>query len=131
MKYTQSNKRQISPSLSLPPISLSSCLHVLVTHSLSLTHTSLPYLGEVTDDVRPLPVHLGEDVEDEGLHVEVKRLVIQKQLCEQTQVLTVDLQPESRSENYSFKKKIIINRALMLKQTPLHISSMTNEHRFI
>lgn len=41
--------------------------------------------------MRPLPVHLGEDVEDKRLHIEVKRLVIQKQLRKQTQVLTVDL----------------------------------------
>lgn len=61
-----------------------------------------PDLGEVSDDVRPLSVHLGEDVEDKGLHVEVKRLVIQEQLSEQTQVLTVDLQPvdQWRSENF-------------------------------
>lgn len=57
------------------------------------------YLGEVADDVRPLSVHLGEDVEDKGLHVEVKCLVIQEQLSEQTQVLTINLQPEQRSEN--------------------------------
>lgn len=51
--------------------------------------------------MRPLPVHLGEDVEDKGLHVEVQRLVIQEELGEQTQVLTVNLQPEQRSENSS------------------------------
>ncbi len=36
-------------------------------------------------------VVLGENVEEEGLHVVVQRLVVEEQLREQTQVLTVDL----------------------------------------
>lgn len=36
-------------------------------------------------------VVLREDVEQEGLHVVVERLVVQEQLGQQTQVLTVNL----------------------------------------
>lgn len=39
----------------------------------------------------PLPVHFSQDVKDEGLHVEVQRLVVQEKLGQQTQVLTVNL----------------------------------------
>lgn len=38
-----------------------------------------------------LPVHLGQDVKDEGLHIEVQCLVVQEKLGQQTQVLTVNL----------------------------------------
>jgi hypothetical protein len=38
-----------------------------------------------------LLVHLAKDVEDERLHVEVERLVVQEQLGEQAEVLTVQL----------------------------------------
>ena len=48
------------------------------------------YLGEVPDQVAALAVILGEHVEEEGLHVVVQGLVVQKQLGQQTQVLTVD-----------------------------------------
>ena len=43
--------------------------------------------------IRPAPIviHLAEDVEQEGVHVEVQRLVVQEQLGEQAQVLAVDL----------------------------------------
>lgn len=37
-----------------------------------------PYFGEVADDVRSMFVDFSEDVEDKGLHVEIKRLVIEK-----------------------------------------------------
>lgn len=51
---------------------------------------SQPYLREVTDKVATFAVILGEDVEKEGLHIIVEGLVVQKQLGQQTQVLTVD-----------------------------------------
>ena len=51
---------------------------------------SRAYLGEVADQVAALAVVLGEHIEEEGLHVVVQRLVVQKQLGQQTQVLTVD-----------------------------------------
>ena len=38
-----------------------------------------------------LAVHLGQQVENEGLHVEVQRLVVQEQLGQQAEVLAVDL----------------------------------------
>lgn len=38
-----------------------------------------PHFGEVADDVRPLLVDFGEDVEDEGLHVKVKCLVVEEE----------------------------------------------------
>lgn len=49
--------------------------------------------------MRPLPVDLSEDVEDEGLHVEVERLVIQEEFSQQTQVLTIELDPDRTSEH--------------------------------
>ena len=49
------------------------------------------YLREVANNVSPLPVHLSQDVKDEGLHVEVQCLVVQEKLGQQTQVLTVNL----------------------------------------
>ena len=36
-------------------------------------------------------LYLSEDIEEEGLHVVVERLVVQEQLDEQAEVLTVDL----------------------------------------
>ena len=51
---------------------------------------SRPYLGEVADEVASLAVILGQDVEKEGFHIVVEGLVIQEQLGQQTQVLTVD-----------------------------------------
>lgn len=41
-------------------------------------------------------VDFSEDVEDERLHVKVKCFMIQKQLCQETQILTVDLQREGQ-----------------------------------
>lgn len=41
-----------------------------------------PHFGEVADDVRPLLVDFGEDVEDEGLHVKVKCLVVEEEFRE-------------------------------------------------
>lgn len=41
------------------------------------------YLGEVADDVRSLLGDFGQDVEDERLHVKVKRLMVQEQLGQQ------------------------------------------------
>lgn len=49
-----------------------------------------PYLGEVANEVATFAVVLGQDVEKEGLHVVVEGLVVQEQLGQQTQVLTVD-----------------------------------------
>ena len=49
-----------------------------------------PYLGEVADEVATFAVILGQDVEKEGLHIIVEGLVVQEQLGQQTQVLTVD-----------------------------------------
>ena len=41
-------------------------------------------------------VRLRHDVEEEGLHVVVQRLVVQEQLGQETQVLAVDLGPRRR-----------------------------------
>lgn len=46
---------------------------------------------EVAHDVRPLLVDFCEDVENERLHVEVQRLVVEEKLGQKTQVLTVNL----------------------------------------
>lgn len=43
-----------------------------------LSRALTTYFGEVADDVRSLFVDLSEDVEDEGLHVKIKRLVVEK-----------------------------------------------------
>ena len=51
---------------------------------------SLRYLGEVADEMATFAVILGQDVEEEGLHIVVEGLVVQEQLGQQTQVLTVD-----------------------------------------
>lgn len=51
---------------------------------------SQPYLREVTNKVATFAVVLGEDVEKEGLHIIVEGLVVEEQLGQQTQVLTVD-----------------------------------------
>lgn len=48
------------------------------------------YLGEVADKMATFAVVLGEDVKKEGLHVIVESLVVQEELGQQTQVLTVD-----------------------------------------
>ena len=48
-------------------------------------------LGEIADEVAALAIVLGQHVEEEGLHVVVEGLVIQKQLGEETEVLAVDL----------------------------------------
>lgn len=48
------------------------------------------YLGEVADKMATFAVVLGEDVKKEGLHVVVEGLVVQEELGQQTQVLTVD-----------------------------------------
>ena len=45
-------------------------------------------LGEIADNVRALPVDLTEDIKQEGLHVKVQRLVVQKQFGQQAEVLT-------------------------------------------
>lgn len=51
---------------------------------------SQPYLREVTDEVAAFAIVLSEDVEKEGLHIIIQGLVVQEQLGQQTQVLTVD-----------------------------------------
>lgn len=40
-----------------------------------------PYFGEVANNVGSVLVDFSQDVEDERLHVEVKRLVVQEQFC--------------------------------------------------
>lgn len=47
--------------------------------------------GEVTYQMIALPVVLGQHVEQKRLHVVIQRLVVQKQLRQQTKVLTVNL----------------------------------------
>lgn len=47
------------------------------------------YLREVANQVATFVVILGQDVEKEGLHIIVEGLVVQEQLSQQTQVLTV------------------------------------------
>ena len=49
------------------------------------------HLGEVADHAAAVGVSLGHDVEEEGFHVIVEGLVIEEELRQQTQVLTVDL----------------------------------------
>lgn len=51
---------------------------------------AIPYLGEVANKVATFAVVLGQDVEKEGLHIIVEGLVVQEELGQQTQVLTVD-----------------------------------------
>lgn len=58
----------------------------------------IQHLREVANNVGPLPVHLGQDVKDEGLHVEVQGLVVQEKLGQQTQVLTVNLRGGGKVE---------------------------------
>lgn len=53
-------------------------------------HSREEYLREVTDEVAAFAIVLSEDVEKEGLHIIVQGLVVQEQLGQQTQVLTVD-----------------------------------------
>lgn len=48
------------------------------------------YLWEVANEVAAFAVVLGQDVEKEGLYIVVEGLVVQKQLGQQAQVLTVD-----------------------------------------
>lgn len=48
------------------------------------------YLGEVANEVTTFAVVLGQDVEEEGLYIVVEGLMVQKQLGQQAQVLTVD-----------------------------------------
>ena len=50
-------------------------------------------LAEVADEVAPLGVGDGHDVEEEGFHVEVERFVVQEELGKQAQVLAVLLVP--------------------------------------
>lgn len=41
-------------------------------------------------------VDFSEDVEDEWFYIKVKCFMIQKELCQETQILTVDLQREGQ-----------------------------------
>ena len=43
--------------------------------------------GEVAHDAVPLQVALGEDVEEEGVHIVVQSFVVQEKLGQQAQVL--------------------------------------------
>lgn len=63
-------------------------MHHIIIYKLRLS--GWLYLGEVADEVATFAVILGEDVEKEGLHIIVEGLVVQEQLGQQTQVLTVD-----------------------------------------
>ena len=47
--------------------------------------------GEVADKMAALAVVLGQHVEEEGLDVVVERLVIEEELCQEAEVLAVDL----------------------------------------
>lgn len=58
--------------------------------SLLLTGASGLYLGEIANKVAAFAVVLRQDIEKEGLHVVVEGLVVEEQLGQQTQVLTVD-----------------------------------------
>ena len=48
-------------------------------------------LAEVAHQVAALRIVLGQDIEEEWLHVVVERLVIEEEFDEETEVLTVDL----------------------------------------
>lgn len=50
------------------------------------------YLREVPHNMCSLFVDFSEDVEDEWLYIKVKCFMIQKELRQETQILTVDLQ---------------------------------------
>lgn len=49
------------------------------------------YLGEVPDQMAPCVVGFGHDVEEERFDIVVQSLVVQEELRQQTQVLTVNL----------------------------------------
>merc|ERR1719220_830950 len=51
----------------------------------------LLFFGEISHYVGPVFVDLTQDVEDEGLHIEIQSLVIQEQFGQQAEVLTVEL----------------------------------------
>ena len=53
-------------------------------------------LAEVADEVAALGVGDGHDVEEEGLHVEVERLVVQEELGQQAEILAVLFVPGIR-----------------------------------
>ena len=59
------------------------------------------HLREVPNQVAALSIGFAQDVEYERFHIEVKRFVIKKQLCEKTQVLTVNLKTKSKETLYS------------------------------
>lgn len=48
--------------------------------------------------MRPLLVDLSEDVEDEGLHVKIKRLMVEEQFGQKTEILTVNLQTGTNNQ---------------------------------
>ena len=58
---------------------------------LNLTVRGLLLLGKVPDDVRPVLVHLAQDVEEERVHVEIQRLVVQEEFGQETEALAVKL----------------------------------------
>lgn len=53
-------------------------------------------LGEIPNQVAASVVSLGHDVEEEGFNIVIKGFVVQEKLCQQTQVLTVDLGTKKR-----------------------------------
>lgn len=58
-------------------------------------HSSLPRpdLGEVAEHVCSFFVPLSEYVKKKWFHIEVKCLVLQKELCHETEVLTIHFMP--------------------------------------
>ena len=50
-----------------------------------------PHLGEVSDYMKAIVVILCHDIEEEGVSVIVEGLVVQEQLCQEAQVLGIQL----------------------------------------
>lgn len=50
-------------------------------------------LGKVSDNMAALRVCLGHHVEQERLYIIIQRLMVQKELGQETQILTKHLQP--------------------------------------
>ena len=62
-----------------------------ITAAIYIITLQVLYLGEVSDYVETEQVVLSHDVEEEGIRVIVESLVIQKQFCQQAQVLGIGL----------------------------------------
>ena len=48
-------------------------------------------LAKVADPMASLGIVDGQDVKEKGLHIIIERLVVQEQLDQQTEILTIDL----------------------------------------